>query len=150
MRLTRNQVELVWRMNKVGGNYIAKLGYSSLQRPPFEYGKWWWGKLWKNNAPLKSKLFMWLVLNNNVLPCEMLIKRNKVGPRICMLYRKSEENTLHLFLNYFFSHQFWTEVEEWYSRRDLKQFRVVPILVVRVMWLARNAQLFEDKVVPPF
>jgi hypothetical protein len=41
-------------------------------------------------------------------------------------------------------------LKEWFDRRELNNFRVVPYLVIKGIWLARNACIFEDKQTPPF
>lgn len=48
---------------------------------------------------MKTKLFMWLALNNKVLTWKMLQKRNKEGPSIFLLCRQGTETTTHLFVD---------------------------------------------------
>jgi hypothetical protein len=99
IRLSGDPNDLVWEMNKTGGDYTAKLNYLSLQSLNPAEIRWWWSKLWKVKAPPKSILFMWLILNNRVLTWEMLQKRNKIGPGRCSLCKENEETTTHLFLS---------------------------------------------------
>jgi hypothetical protein len=40
--------------------------------------------------------------------------------------------------------------KEWFVRRDLKQFKVIPYLVLWKIWTARNESIFEDRDVPSF
>ena len=90
-------------MNKARGDYSTKIGYAGLKGSPPKNGKWWWGDIWKVKDPLKGMLSMLLSLNNMVLTWELMGKRNKFGPRICILCRNNE-NTSHIFLDYEFSH----------------------------------------------
>jgi hypothetical protein len=39
---------------------------------------------------------------------------------------------------------------EWFMRKDLKQLRVIPFLVLWRIWIARNESIFEGKLVPSF
>ena len=40
--------------------------------------------------------------------------------------------------------------KEWFDKRELKNFRAVPYLVIWGIYLARNSSIFEDKQTPPF
>jgi hypothetical protein len=141
--------ELVWRRNVVGGNYSTKLGYDALFCPRENDEVWWWKKLWKVKCPPKSILFMWIYLNNKVLTWEMLRKRKREGPGICLLCHNSEEKTTHIFLTCTYSHQIWQELEgqlvlsylwdmdtivgcfsNWFTNMDLKPVRALLYLVL--------------------
>jgi hypothetical protein len=93
VRLSDSEDELVWRRNVVGGNCSTKLGYDALFGPRENDEVWWWKKIWKVKGPPKSILFMWIYINNKVLTWEMLRKRNREGPGICLLCHNSEETT---------------------------------------------------------
>jgi hypothetical protein len=40
--------------------------------------QWWWGPIWKLKAPLKSKITLWLAINNKLLTWDNDIKRGMV------------------------------------------------------------------------
>ena len=58
---------------------------------------WWWKGLWECNIPLKIILTFWLAINNKILTWENLRKRGFQGLGICILYKKDDELTSHLF-----------------------------------------------------
>jgi len=81
---------------------------------------------------------------------EMLQKRNKVRPSICLLYQIAVKTTIHLFLKCMCAQQTWRDMEQWLGinnlwnevgledcskiwcdKGELKFFRVVPF---QVLW----------------
>lgn len=55
IRLKEKPDELAWTLNKTGGYHTAKLGYRGLQSNAHENLMWWWDKIWKIKAPIKTK-----------------------------------------------------------------------------------------------
>jgi hypothetical protein len=41
-------------------------------------------------------------------------------------------------------------LKNWMSKRELKEWRVVPYLTIWGVWLARNSLIFEEKDIPSF
>jgi len=54
--------------------------------------------LWKTVVPNKIIHFSWLVFHNKILTWENLQKRNWSGPSICLLCKKGEDSSNHIFL----------------------------------------------------
>ena len=90
IQLFHAEDKLIWGKNEVGATYSAKQHYAILYRHELELGK--------VKAPTKSQLFLWLVLKDKVLTWEMMRKRHKKGPGICILGQCSDESTTHLLL----------------------------------------------------
>lgn len=96
-----------------------------------------------------NKNYFIFVACTKVLTWEMMRKRNKAGPGICLLCRNNEETTYHLFLTCSYSQQVWSELERqlglsnlwiqdsieeyfvvWFIIRELKQLKVPPYSVL--------------------
>jgi hypothetical protein len=68
---------LAWAYNKSEGYYSARLGYRS-QFPTHPDGPvWWWKEIWKQWAPKKTHIFLWLSLKNKVLTWATFQRRSK-------------------------------------------------------------------------
>jgi hypothetical protein len=66
---------LVWSLNP-SRVYLPKLGYKALVEEGREdQHVWWWKVLWKLKSPSKSKIFMWLILNNRAPTWDILQKK---------------------------------------------------------------------------
>ena len=107
---------------------------------------------------------MWLVLNDKVLTWEALENRNKLGHWICLLFRGDELKTSHFFFLCCYSRQVWAEVGimhgeqnilkkdnigylflNWFTNRELNQYKSAPLVVLWGIQLHRNSILFENK-----
>jgi hypothetical protein len=59
--------EPIWSKNTAMGRYTPKTGYMALCEDRLVEMSCWWGKtIWKYKCPLKSRIFMWLALNNKI------------------------------------------------------------------------------------
>jgi hypothetical protein len=163
IRLRDYEDELIWDLT-TSGIYTPKDGYIKLnldlvQREPV----WWWKKIWKLACPTKSRLFMWNVLTNKVSTWDILQKRNNYGPWRCSLCKSEGESTLHIFLECQFIKDVWIEVsrhlkhrcswnglsleqawQDWWSNRENKVFRALPLLIIWGVWIARNTLIFNE------
>ena len=77
---------------------------------------WWWQGLWECNSPLKTILTFWLAMNNKLLTWENLRKRGLQGPGICILCKKDDELTSHLFGTCTYAGQVWMDVARTLSK----------------------------------
>jgi ribonuclease HI len=160
--------ELVWQLSPFG-DYSPKLGYSHLiielqQQEP----SWWWKGIWKVKCPLKEKNFMWCLIKKRVPMWDRMKKCKVEGPGWCALCKNDEESINHLFINCAFSRQCWKEcskileldcrwegdsVEEawkaWLSIPTLKGIKVMPLILIWGIWLARNVAIFKEKMSLP-
>lgn len=68
--------ELVWNFNDEGGVFTTKLGYISGLLWELGTNKNWGNAFWKISAPLKSKVIVWLVLNNKELTWDIFQQRS--------------------------------------------------------------------------
>lgn len=164
--LISEQVDrLVWTCNETSGDVTATLAYhtyigmSSLARR-----SWWISWLWKVSAPLKIRLFCWLVIHDKVLTWENILKRGFSGPSRCSLCSLAGDSTTHLFGDCSFTRTvlceifkrfdvdfFWTRdsyldnLIEWTSVRQ-KHSELVPLAFWHI-WNTWNRALFND--LPP-
>jgi hypothetical protein len=105
---------------------------------------------------------MWNVLSNKVSTWEILQKRNNHGPGWCSLCKSEGETTIHIFLECRFIKEVWSEVsrlldlhcswigpsleqawQDWWSTRNYRGFRALPLLVIWGVWIARNSLIFK-------
>jgi hypothetical protein len=89
IRLKEDQDEFTWNKNKSARYYLAKLSYEVLSSIDDQEESWWWPNIWKVRAPKKTKVFMWLLLMNMVPTWDLLQKKRKQCPDICILCRNS-------------------------------------------------------------
>jgi len=89
VQLRSESDELIWNRNKDGGRYTSKLGY--------EVAHWWLLKIWKLQAPRKTKILMWLALMDRISTWDYLQNKNKQGPCICYLCINVDEYVSHIF-----------------------------------------------------
>jgi len=63
IKVNNEEDALQWSKNLAMGEYTLRIGYKVLSEDENMGEKaWWWKFLWMVNAPLKSKVWMWLVL----------------------------------------------------------------------------------------
>jgi len=96
----------------IRGSYYPKLGYKVICKDAVsEEPVWWWKKIWKYKYPLKTRIYMWLALDNKVLTWDNLQKRNKCGPGHCSLCKLNDDIILHLLILCSYTVQVWMEIE---------------------------------------
>ncbi len=89
-----------WRWNTTGGFSVKSL-YCFLQDGGGADRRFVY--LWKIMAPLKVKIFVWLVLRKRVLTTDNLLKRGWNGEGRCSFCAEGNESGEHLFLTFHFS-----------------------------------------------
>ena len=161
--LTEQEDTLVWEADPEG-IYTPKTGYLCLSAGMEQREDvWWWKPLWRLRCPAKSKLFMWSVLNYKVPTWDVMQRRSFQGPGWCVLCKREMESSDHLFLTCSYSITVWREVstltgfhcqwegatvgaawESWWRRTPQKQRKILPLLVIWGIWIARNKAIFQD------
>jgi hypothetical protein len=62
---------LKWGMNDIASFFTTKLGYKVMFLEGLVGGnqerRWWWDHIWNIKGPLKTKIHIWLALNNQLL-----------------------------------------------------------------------------------
>lgn len=101
--------------------------------------------MWKVHVPPKSVLLIWILLHYRLPTWDRLQQKNLMGSGWFSLCKNSLETNVHLLCDCPFASQVWKDVEavtnllnmwvkgdvlenftEWFVRRDLKLFRVLP------------------------
>jgi hypothetical protein len=82
-----------WKLDKTG-EYTCKSAYKCLFVGTVRIAPW--RKIWKNWAPLRCKLFPWLVFNKRCRPADQLASRGLSHPSACPLCDQTEETIHHL------------------------------------------------------
>jgi len=107
---------------------------------------------------------MRFILNNKAPTMEVLKKEYFNGPGWCSLCKQVDETIDHPIMTHSFTKEAWKEVEcmigkgnvwegldaeeafrAWYSRKDTKKIKALPLNIDWGVWLARNLILFERK-----
>jgi len=125
-------------------------------------------KLWKYPGPIKSKIVLWLALNNKLLTWDNGLKRGWNGPNRCALCKEDAESVFHLFIFCSYAVQVWKMLadslkpsiawesenlersfEKWEQDNSVKSYAAFPSLLVSDLWWARNQAIFQDTFTPP-
>eukprot|EP00253_Pinus_taeda_P031496 PITA_31496 len=110
IRLRAEEDELIWALAKTS-QYSPKLGYIKIiddKKQDIHIS--WWVSLWKLNAPPRTRLLMWNILENKAPTGSNLKKRAFSGPSRCVLCLQAEESTQHLFLSCPTTRTIWAQV----------------------------------------
>ncbi len=163
-RLRAGEDELIWALSK-SDQYTLKMGHDTIieDRKP-ENLKSWWVSLWKLNAPPRTRLLMWNILENKVPTGSYLEKRAFSGPSQCVMCLEDEESTHHLFLTCPTTRTIWSQVirtlnlnvnwqgadintawEQWWSIMAAEKPKNLSLLVSWYIWIKRNTIIFEDR-----
>lgn len=102
--LTDNGDEAIWSWSN-SDLFSVKSMYNFLQERGVKERRF--AQLWSVKAPLKVKIFGWLVLLQKVLSKDNLVKRGWSGKISCVLCQDEPETIDHLFLNCYFSRTLW-------------------------------------------
>jgi hypothetical protein len=149
--------------------YTPKEGYTFLIREQVQDEPvWWWKKLWRITCLPKSKLFMWSVLTNKVPTWDILQKRKFYGLGRCSLCKTEGETTQHLFIDCLYIKEVWTKVSrimkqhfrwidhsleqawrDWWENKELKAYKLLPLLIIWGVWLVRNEVIFKEAFLAP-
>eukprot|EP00253_Pinus_taeda_P003378 PITA_03378 len=161
VRLREGEDELIWALSKFG-QYTSKMGYDKIieDKKPKNL-KSWWVSLWKLNAPPRTRLLMWNILENKVPTSSYLKKRAFSRSSRCVMCLQDEESTHHLFLTCPTIRTIWSQViqtinlnvnwqgadintawEQWWSIVVVEKPRKLPLLVSWYIWIKRNTIIF--------
>lgn len=100
----------VWNFNDVGGHYTIKHVYISTLNWDSGTPIGWWKYYWKVNPPLKSKLHIWLVLQNKDLTWDVFQKRSFEGSSMCPLCKCNCETNEHILYSCPYTNEVWALV----------------------------------------
>jgi ribonuclease HI len=109
----------------------------------------------------ENKSFIWLMVENKILTWEILQRRGFIGPSICMLCKKHEESTQHLFMECSFTVEVWRKLKNsinysgnWAGNNLMEcfkqwkvlnfPFQTLPALICWFIWREQNQVIFED------
>ena len=92
-----------WRLT-ANGQYTVASAYRARFHGSIEadYAK----ALWSSKAPLKEKIFCWLLMRNRCWTADRLAKRGLQGPVVCTLCDQEPETLDHLMTGCSFSKSF--------------------------------------------
>ena len=124
--------------------------------------------MWKLRCPAKAKLLTWSNFENKTPTRDVLQHRNHHGPGWCSVCKDDIESIPHLFIHCRFVKEVWNVLSEVYGKqfgwvgetmdlawgswlvdRSMKSFSSLPVVVSWGIWIYRNRNIFEDKVVTP-
>jgi len=66
--------------------------------------------VWKSHASVKTKIMLWLDIENLMLTWDNGIKKGWIGPGRCALFKVESESMRHIFILCQFAHQVMLEV----------------------------------------
>jgi len=92
------------------GKYTTTEGYNyfqSIPHVPPDPTKWKF--IWNCVSLPKIDFFVWTLAHNNILTNDNLKRRGWEGPSRCTLCQEHEETANHLFLQYQFAKDIWTD-----------------------------------------
>lgn len=148
IKLHEAEDELIWAHAK-SGYYAPKYGYyKMIEAKKPDMLKSWWSDIWRLQAQPRTRLLMWNILADKLPTGSILRKRAFAGPTWCVLCRKEEETTIHLFLTCEVTKDLWNQVthalnlntvwqgvdiptawEQWWSTVATEKARNLPLLV---------------------
>ena len=119
-------------------------------------------RIWRDDCPMKLKLFAWLLIENKLLMWEKLQARGWEGPNRCILCKSASESTLHVFLHCSFIQAIWSNLASalkinspWTGSNIQECFRIwfqdnsihklLPVHLYWQVWKARNEAIFQDR-----
>ena len=77
-------------------DYIVKLGYVARIEEVWNGDRvWWWRFIWKLYFPLKTRILMWLALDNKLFTWDNVQKRSWVRLNICILCKVNDKLLNH-------------------------------------------------------
>ena len=90
------------------GKYTAAAGYAAiLELPWVPPNPRQWKALWKFSSIPKVDIFIWTLLQNNILTGENLKRKGWEGPSRCPLCNRAKETVEHLFISCDFTKEVW-------------------------------------------
>jgi hypothetical protein len=128
--------------------------------------------IWHSFAPYKHRFHAWLSLRRRCWTADRRLRRGLPSHVLCPLCGTVDETADHISLQCTFSHAIWTgfgrrtgldlpgpsadsSLTVWWpgasdrlARRDAKRANSAIMLVMRALWVERNARVFEGVVSP--
>ncbi|KAJ3673296.1 hypothetical protein LUZ60_006670 [Juncus effusus] len=158
-----SQITWRWGSRKC---YSAKEVYKRLNNPGVTVT--WHSPLWKMHAPLKIKVFLWLLIHNKLLTADNLAKRNWPRYNRCKLCNRDFESASHLFFNCIYARAIWTHsfaswnvtfrstnlLQIWLDNRkhfdpiQAKRWDATCAATMWSHWRERNNRIFNSKSKP--
>lgn len=115
----------------------------------------------KWNLPNKIKYFSWLVIHHLILAWHNLQRRGFHGQGICIMCRKGEEDSNHLFLHCPYTKAIWDSVLDYFNIAPMGHFKwlfscisswikvhcfiALLLYILWTIWLRLNAIFFIRK-----
>ena len=97
INLSEEEDRICWCKNPTTGDFTIKFGiFSKVVEEIQVEKKWWWELIWKFHGSLKTKIALWLALENKLLTWDNDLKRDWVGPSKCALCKQVSESIHHL------------------------------------------------------
>ena len=167
VRLSSHRDSLIWTYLKYAGDISAAKGYDLIvhrcHKSSPDLSKVL-DIIWTFNIPAKICRFIWLAVMNRVLTRDNLQKRGWQGPGMCILCRRNEDSSQHLFLDCTVSKRVFTVfleqwgvpfikkcsvrtfMELWYKSISIhSSSSYLPLFIFWSLWKMRNSCLFENK-----
>lgn len=108
--------ELLW-VGDPSGMYTQKTGYIRLCIDLFNREeKWWWRKVWMLRCLTKSRLLVWMNIENKTPTWDILQKQNHHGSRRCSLCKAKSKTINHIFITCNFTKFIWMELARMYVK----------------------------------
>lgn len=102
-------------MNK-SGLYSVRSAYKWLVQSDRNGSVAFYNKLWKGDAPLKVKAFVWKLAKNRIPSLQNLVMRNvPLESQVCVGCKKEVESAGHLFFKCEFFASLWTDYIKWWG-----------------------------------
>jgi hypothetical protein len=162
MRRQDDQVtddQLVWRWTKEGV-FTVKSFYTAMNDTPCIKNEF--NKLWEVKAPMRVRIFTWLMLRNRILTQDNLIRRGWQIANICYLCRQNQESVKCMFGTCKYTagvyremrrHMNFTWTQKEYASGIIKsvhmETRQILVTVCFVVWRERCRRIFRQECKTP-
>ncbi|XP_019431608.1 PREDICTED: uncharacterized protein LOC109338759 [Lupinus angustifolius] len=162
--IANSRDRFIWQ-NSSDGILIAKLAYDSLTHS--NSPNHWRNNIWFNSIPPSKSFITWRLLNGKMPTDDNLQKRGCYMGSMCCLCRSNTEGSSHLFLTCPFAIYLWNWLgshlaisidtsfvttlfsicnNSW-SKQMNEMLSVCIIYTIHTIWLCRNKNRFEDKMI---
>ena len=130
------------------------------------------GGIWKTWAPLRIKVFLWLVIRGRVWTDDRLAKRGLPHQDACCFYHCAQETIHHLFVGCLVVRMIWSLVLQWANLNEAIPLSTLSLqdwwqnarsriqgnksktlsslvhLIIWSIWRERNARVFDKHCTP--
>jgi ribonuclease HI len=163
LRLQDKSDSIFWTGGDGSGQLNAKNVYLALATNSWKpLNASWRQRIWKDDCPMKLKLFAWLLIENRLLVWEKLQARGWEGPSRCILCKSASETTLHVFIHCSFIRAIWSNLSTalkftslWSGTSiqgcfrswimDNNNHKMLPVHLCWQVWKARNEAIFKER-----